>query len=126
MNKAGMKFYFDKLTGRIIASIGESNGTTVLPSTIDDDILAFKELSGRNRDTFDVIELEYGQYAKDFSECVDFRINLETKELEFSYPSLGEVQPNIPQYVMPLTEQIKVLEDRQVATEEAISFLLGL
>jgi hypothetical protein len=75
-------------------------------TTIEKDISDFKALSERNRDTFDVLELPFGAYQQDFAECSGYRVNVETKELEFSYPD-----PNAPQvppvFQKPLSEQIK-------------------
>lgn len=120
----GRKIYYDITTGNLLLDTGELAGS-VVPSTIDQDVLTFKELSERNRESFDVIELEYGQFAQDFTECSGYRVNPQTKEIEFSYP-----EPNQPEqppvYQEPLTEQVKRLKDRQDATEEAmLGLLLG-
>lgn len=120
----GRKVYFEKQTGIVLLETGEMSGE-VQPRTVDEDIKTYKALSDRNRETFDVIELEHGQYAQDFAECRGFRINKQTKEIEFSYPDPNQpVQPLV--FQKPMSEQIKELKSRQESTEEAISFLLGL
>lgn len=101
----GRKIYYDIETGSVILTTGERQGS-VNQRTVERDVQTYKELSERNRETFDCIELEIGQYAQDFSESRgNFRVNPETKELEFSYPD-----PNAPEepqpYQPPLSEVV--------------------
>lgn len=53
--------------------------------SVNDDISAFSALSSRNRESFNYIQLEYGQYAEDFETSDSYRVNPDTKKLEFSY-----------------------------------------
>lgn len=102
--KIGRRIFFDIVTGTLIQDTGESNGG-VLPTTIEEDIIRFSKLNDRVRSTFDVIELEYGQFAQDFAICNSYRVNPETKELEFSYPDPNE--PEEPQsFQAPLSEVV--------------------
>lgn len=106
--KVGRMLFFDKTTGEIIIDTGEWENARI-KKTVDQQIETYKDLSERNRDTFDVLELEYDAYAQDFSEASGYRVNPETKTLEFSYPDPN--QPETPPvYVQPLTEQIATLE----------------
>lgn len=108
MNHIKRRIYYDISTGNVIQDTGERHGS-VVPTTIEQDILTYTALSERNRDTFDVLELDYGAYAQDFAECNGYRVNLETKTLEFSYPVPNE--PGVEQpYQAPLTDQVKILE----------------
>ena len=83
MNKIGRKLFYELATGNIITDTGERQGS-VVATTIDQDIAVFTALSERNRDTFDYIELSFGAYAQDFAECNGYRVNLDTKAIEFS------------------------------------------
>jgi hypothetical protein len=118
----GRKIYFDVKTGNVIIDLGESQGD-ISPTTVDDDIAVFKPLSERNRESFDVIELEYGRYSQEFMECSSYRVNPETKEIEFSHPD-----PNAPEepqpFQKPLTDQIVELEERQQLMQQALDELL--
>src|SRR5699024_8731110 len=109
MKIMGNRVYFDTTTGEVIVLTGQMKGFFTPPS-VELDIKTYKALSERNRNTFDVIELEYGQYVQDFAECNGYRVNPETKELEFSYPNPNEEEPQEPVYQKPLSEQIKELE----------------
>lgn len=102
--KLGRRIYYEKETGNVIKDTGDRQGI-VVPTSIEQDIEAFKVLSERNRETFDVIELVYGQYAQDFAEASGYRVNPETKELEFSYPDPNEPEVEQP-YQAPLSEVV--------------------
>jgi hypothetical protein len=106
--KIGRKIFYELSTGNIITDTGERSGS-VVATTVDQDIATFTSLSERNRETFDVIELPFGAYQQDFAESNGYRVNVETKTLEFSYPD-----PNAPEappvFVEPLSEQVKKLE----------------
>lgn len=105
--KIGRRIYFEKSTGNILLNTGERE-VFVSSTTVAQDIENYKELSERNRDTFDVIELEYGAYSQDFATCTGYRVNPETKTLEFSYPDPSA--PTEPQpYIPPLSVQVELL-----------------
>lgn len=122
--KIGRKIFFDKINGNIILDKGEMQGG-VVEETIDEIITKFTALSERNRETFDVLELPFGAYAQDFAECSGYRVNVETKTLEFSYPD-----PNAPEeppvFQRPLTEQVTGLTTRVTETENAVFMLMDL
>lgn len=121
--EVGRRIYYDIVTGNVVLDTGERRGS-VVRTTIEHDINVYKALSERNRDTVDVIELEYGQYAQDFSESNGYRVNPETKELEFSYPDPNEEKTQEPVYQKPLSEQVDELESRTSATEDIILLLM--
>jgi polyhydroxyalkanoate synthesis regulator protein len=122
MNKIGRKIFYDIITGDVITDTGERQGA-VTATTIEQDIETFKTLKERVRETFDVIELPFGAYAQDFSECNGYRVNPETKQLDFSYPDPNE--PDAPQsYQAPLSEEVKTLKTQLQTTQEAVDFLL--
>ena len=103
----GRRIYFELDTGNVILDTGERQDS-VTTTTVERDIESYKVLIERNRDTFDYIELDYGQFSQDFSESNGYRINLETKEIEFSYPDPNEtIAP--PIFRKPLSEEVKEL-----------------
>ena len=105
--KIGRKIFYDKVTGIRIVDTGQWDDV-VRNKTVDEEISTYKELSERNRSTFDVIELPYGAHAQDFAECNGYRVNVETKELEFSLRDPNK--PDAPQeFGPPLTKQIEEL-----------------
>lgn len=115
------RIFYDKTTGESIVQDGYSEGM-VIP-TIEQVIATYSALSERNRDTFDVLELPFGAYSQDFAECNGYRVNVETKTLEFSYPDPNE--PNIEQpYQAPLSEKVKQLELAQSVTDTTLLELM--
>lgn len=113
MNQVGRRLYYDKITGNVILNRHEMVGF-VKELSIEEEIEIYKELSERNRESFDVIQLEYGQYAQDFTECNGYRINVDDKTIEFSYPNDNE-EPIEPVYQAPLSEQVEELKkDKQL------------
>ncbi|SET86249.1 hypothetical protein SAMN05216389_1463 [Oceanobacillus limi] len=119
--QVGKKVYYDILTGNVILDTGERQGS-VIPTTVEQDVQTYKILTERNRETFDVIELEYGQYRQDFRESNGFRVNPETKDLEFSYPDPNE-EPQEPVYQKPLSEEVDKLKTEDLNNKEAIADL---
>lgn len=112
------RIFYDTETGERIVEVGRSEGM-VIPS-VERDIETYSALSGRNKNTFDLLEIPFNSYAQDFAESSDYRVNPKTKKLEFSYPDPN--QPNEPQpYHKPLTEQIEELRTENIATMEALA-----
>ncbi len=112
----GRKIYYDKITGTPLVNTGEGS---LLPTTIEDDFFTYSVLNERNPESVGVVQLEYGQYTQDFAESGGYRVNVETKTLEFSYPD-----PNAPEeppvFQKPLTEQILQLKETQIATNRIV------
>ncbi len=106
--KIGRRIYYDIDNGNVLVDTGERQGS-VKTTTVERDIETYKELSDRNQETFDVIELEYGQYNQDFRESSGYRVNIDTKELEFSYPDPEDSNENTV-YQKPLTDQVEGLK----------------
>ena len=120
--KIGRKIYYEKLTGNIIIDTGERQGA-VIATTIEQDIATFTALSERNQDTFDVIELPFGAFAQDFAECNGYRVNPETKQLEFSYPDPNE--PDAQQeFRAPLSAEIESLKEKVSMQDTVIEDLM--
>lgn len=117
--KLGRKIFYDKVTGIVIIDTGQWDDVIKGP-TVDEEVATYTALSERNRNTFDVLELEYGAHAQDFAECNGYRVNPEKKELEFSYPDPNE--PDAPQvFGPPLTEQIEGLKQENTDIKMALA-----
>lgn len=114
------KIYIDTITGNVLVHLREQlNVVGVRETTLEEDILTFTELSERNNEYFDVIQFEIGQYAEEFKTCIGFRVNPETKTLEFSY-----LDPNAPDeppvFQKPFSEQLLEIKTKQVLTDKAV------
>lgn len=101
----GRRIFYDKSTGNILVDTGEKRGM-VAPTSVENDINSYKVLATLSRETFDYVDLAYGQFAEEFNTASGYRLNPETKALEFS---LSEPETP-PVYKPPLTEQLEALE----------------
>jgi len=106
----------------VLVNTGEHVGY-LIKNTVEQDVSVYTVLSERTRESFDYIDLPFGQYSQDFIECVGYQVNTETKTLEFSYPDPNEPEVEQP-FVTPLSEQVAVLKARQDATDAAVLQLL--
>mgnify|MGYP006897786773 CR=1 FL=1 len=115
--EVGRMIFFDKLTGEVIVDTGEREGNSVRRLNPEEYVPIYIELSSRNPDSYDYIELNYRDFAQDFIECISYRVNTENKELEFKYPDGNggdtDFQP-------PLTTRIEKLEEYLEEHEAAL------
>lgn len=95
-------------------------------TSVDKDIRDFKQLSERNRDAFNVLEVPYGAYAEEFAACDGYRVNVATRKLEFRYPDPN--QPGVPQpYKPPLSTTVNEQMDYLLEMDFRLSMVeLGL
>lgn len=119
--KIGRRIFFDNRNGDILLDTGEKSGD-VTPMLAEMEINTYRKLTNRNRNTFDYIELEYGQYREDFLHATSYRVNPKTKELVFSYDKIEEEETD-PIYQEPLTEKVERLENEKENLEKTVSAL---
>lgn len=115
VNKIGKRIFYDVRNGEILAIVGERSGH-IHPTTVEEDIESFPKLQERNRETFDYIDLEYGQYKADFQRATSVAVDLDTMEIVFNFEGIDEE----PIYQEPLTEKVERLEKEQLITMTAL------
>lgn len=103
------KIYYDLLTGNVIQNTGEHQGDFMVETTKEQDFEIYLSLKEVNPEIVGCIQLEFGQYAQDFTECSGYHVNLETTTLEFSYPDPGNPE-SPPEYVAPLSVLVDQLK----------------
>ena len=81
----GRRLYYELSTGNVIVNTCDKSGS-VRTMTVEEEIAAYKALSERNRNTFGYIDLAYGQFAQKFATAASYRVNPQSKTLEFTYP----------------------------------------
>lgn len=125
--KIGRKLYYDKLTGNIIIDTGEKQGH-VVETTIAQDFQTYRELKERVCETVGCLKLEWGQYKTEFLTCTGFRINLNTKEIEFDFTpeqnEENEQKKNLQEQIQQLTQENLELRTKLETTAEAIDFII--
>jgi len=112
----GARIYYDIETGEVILNTGERAGD-VVELTPEQERERYAALAERVESSYDYIQLEYGQYREDFAICSGYRVNPETRQLEFSYPDPNEPEAP-PVYQKPLSEE--VAETKQAIAELSI------
>ncbi|PED82325.1 hypothetical protein CON65_12640 [Bacillus pseudomycoides] len=80
----GRKLYYDTVSGEILVDTGERQGY-IVETTLEQDVATYTRLSERNSDTFDYVQLEYGQYHDEFMRATHIKIDVATKQVVFDY-----------------------------------------
>jgi hypothetical protein len=103
----GRKIYYNKLTGQIIFDTGERTGTNIRDTTIEEDYQYVFELQNQNREITGVLQLKAGEFIEEFNDCIGYRVNPETIQLEFTFREDGSIEE--PIFEKPYKEQIQAL-----------------
>ena len=93
-NYIGKKIYYLKADGRVVLDTGTAEGW-VLPTSVEQDFEIYEVLKGYTRESIDVLELKYNEYATEFNECTSYRVNPSSKKLEFDYSEIPP-SPDVP------------------------------
>ena len=109
----GKRIYYLKVDGRVVLDTGEAEGW-VNPTTTEQDWKIYTELQKYNKTEVDYIELQFGEFKTEFAECTSYRVNVETKTLEFDYTPVPE-PPEVP-HTPTIHERLDALE--QVNAEQ--------
>lgn len=108
IKQIGTKIYYCLLSGNVIKIIGDMQGY-VKETTFDEDIEIYTELKERDKDTIGLLQFEYGEYPKLSQGSTGVIVNLETKELIFSYEELPQ-EPVEPTEIEIMQNKISILE----------------
>ena len=116
MKQIGTKIYYCLLTGNVIKIIGDMQGY-VKETTFDEDYEIYTELKERNKSSIGLLTFDYGKYPKLSKGSTGVMVNLETKELIFSYEEL----PQEPTEIEKIKEKISILEAENKALKQELS-----
>lgn len=108
IKQIGTKIYYCLVTGNVIKIIGDMQGY-VKETTFDEDIEIYTELKEREKTTIGLLQFKYGEYPKSSKDSTGVVVNLETKELIFSYEELPQ-EPVEPTEIELMQEKISILE----------------
>lgn len=121
MIQVGRMIFYDKGTGQVLITTPSQQSTHVYDNP-EDLVTLYPDLRDRDRNTFDVIQLDYGQYDRDFEQAINWQVNLDNKTLEFIYPDPNN--PEEPQpFRKPLTEEVEDLKRADIENKQAIAEL---
>ena len=129
IKQIGTKIYYCPLTGNVIKIIGDMQGY-VKETTFNEDIEIYTELKERDIESIGLLQFEYGEYPKLSQNASDVIVDLETKELIFSYDELPQ-EPQEPTELEIIQEKIsileaenKILKEELTLTQDAVNELL--
>lgn len=108
MKQIGTKIYYCNITGNVIQIIGDCQGY-VKETTFDYDYKIYTELKERDKNTIGLLQFKFGEYPKLSKGSTGVMVNLETKELIFTYEELP-VPPQEPSEIEIMQGKISVLE----------------
>lgn len=119
MIQIGTKIYYCLLTGNVIKIIGDMQGY-VKETTFDEDYEIYSELKEREKSSIGLLQFEYGEYPK-LSQCATgVMVDLETKELIFSYEELP-TPPQEPTEIEIMQDKISILEAENETLKQELS-----
>ena len=110
IKQIGTKIYYCLLTGNVIKIIGDMQGY-IKETSFDEDIEIYTELKERDINTIGLLQFEYGEYPKLSQNSTGVMVDIETKELIFSYEELP-TPPQEPTEIEIMQEKISQLEEK--------------
>ncbi len=123
----GKRIYYIKVDGRVVLDTGEAEGWVVEnPHELQDppmtkkeyDFKIYAELQKYNPEEVDYIELKWGEFKTEFGECTSYKVNIDTKEIEFDYTPIPD-SPEVPRKPS-IHERIDVQENTNNEQDELI------
>lgn len=119
----GKRIYYLKVDGRVVLDTGEAEGW-VNPTTVEQDWEIYSELKKYTKESVDYIELQFGEFKTEFSECTSYRVNVDTKKLEFDYTPVPPI-PDAPRKPT-IHERLDALEQVNAEQDMLIMEMSGL
>ena len=119
MKQIGTKIYYCLSTGNVIKIIGDCQGY-VKETTFDEDYEIYTELKERDKSSIGLLTFKYGEYPKLSQSSTGVMVNLETKELIFSYDKLPQ-EPQKPTELEIIQEKIDILEAENKILKQELS-----
>ena len=119
VKQIGTKIYYCLLSGNVIKIVGDCQGY-VRETTFDEDYEIYSELKEREKSSIGLLQFEYGEYPKLSKDSTGVMVNLETKELIFSYEELP-TPPQEPTEIEIIQEKISILEAENETLKQELS-----
>ena len=119
MNKYGTKLYYCSITGNPLVVSNDIVGFGS-PTTFEEDCLMYTALKERDINSIGLLQFEYGEYPKLSKGSTGVKVDLETKELIFSYEELPQIPTESTEIEM-LANKISILECENKALKEELT-----
>ena len=122
IKQIGTKIYYCLLTGNVIKIVGDCQGY-VRETTFDEDYEIYSELKEREKSSIGLLTFKYGEYPKLSQGSTGVMVDLETKELIFSYEELP-AEPIEPTWEEQMESKISILEAENESLKEGLRAVL--
>lgn len=109
IKKIGTKIYYCNVTGNVIKIIGDMQGY-IKETSVEEDFLMYEELKERNKESVGLLTFEFGKYSKISKDSTGVMVNLETKELIFTYEEIPQ-PPQEPVWEERVENEISALQE---------------
>ena len=119
----GSRVYYLKENGNVVFKTGQAEGW-VTEITPEQDWEIYEELKKYTKESLDFIQLKYNEFETEFAECTSYRVNVETKTLEFDYTPVPE-PPEVP-HTPTIHERLDALEQVNAEQDMLIMEMSGL
>ena len=119
IKQLGAKIYYCLLTGNVIKIIGDMQGY-VKETSFDEDYEIYTGLKERDKNSIGLLTFEFGEYPVLSKNATGVMVDLEAKELIFSYEEL----PTLPQestWEEELEKKISILEAENKILKQELS-----
>ena len=123
IKQLGAKVYYCLSTGNVIKIIGDMQGY-IKETTFNEDIEIYNELKERDKSSIGLLQFEYGEYFELSKKSTGVMVDLETKELIFSYEELPQ-ESQEPTEIEIMQEKINQLEKELTQIQTAITSLIA-
>lgn len=105
----GSRVYYLKENGNVVFKTGQAEGW-VIEIKPEQDWEIYTELQKYTKESLDFIQLQYDEFKTEFAECTSYRVNIETKTLEFDYTPIPPA-PEVP-HTPTMHERMETQENR--------------
>ena len=119
----GSRVYYLKENGNVVFKTGQAEGW-IIEITPTQDWEIYEELKKYTKESLDFIQLKYDEFKTEFSECTSYRVNVDTKQLEFDYTPIPE-PPDVP-HTPTVHERLDALEQVNAEQDMLIMEMSGL
>lgn len=80
----GRRIYYFKSSGEVILDSGEKIGNIKYISP-EEEVKIFKVFDGINANSYDYLELDFGQHSKEFLEASSYSVDTKNKKILFDF-----------------------------------------
>ena len=119
IKQIGTKIYYCTITGNVIKVIGDMQGY-VRETSFNEDIEIYTELKERDIESIGLLQFKYGEYPKLSKDSTGVMVDLDTKELIFSYEELP-IPPQEPTWEEEMEKKISILEQNNKELREELN-----